>query len=151
MQSTWNSWPQGRLITWLTPSTYSSRHTTHSTCRPIYFLHSAEKPPAPFSCSLLPCREDVRGGVGTADVGVKRLLSLSGTPVVVRDLGRDRRGGFCWSRGVVGDVLDGDGCRGDGLMDAATVWYVRTGSCSTTDFGALHLLLRILARRMRSA
>lgn len=30
MQPTWNSWPHGSFITRLTPSTYSSRHTTHS-------------------------------------------------------------------------------------------------------------------------
>jgi len=30
MQSTWNSWPHGSFITRLMPSTYSSRHTTHS-------------------------------------------------------------------------------------------------------------------------
>lgn len=51
MQSAWNSWPQGKLMTLLTPSTYSSRQTTHSTCRPMYFRHSAEKPPVPFSNS----------------------------------------------------------------------------------------------------
>ena len=34
MHSAWNSWPQGKLITLLTPSTYSSRQTTHSFCRP---------------------------------------------------------------------------------------------------------------------
>jgi hypothetical protein len=41
MQSAWNSCPQGRLITRLSPSTYSSRQTTHSIWRPVYrFLHT---------------------------------------------------------------------------------------------------------------
>lgn len=34
MHSAWNSCPQGRLITLLTPSSYSSKHTTHSRWRP---------------------------------------------------------------------------------------------------------------------
>ena len=50
MQSAWNSWPQGKLMTLLTPSTYSSKQTTHSTCLPIYFFHSGEMPEV-FSCS----------------------------------------------------------------------------------------------------
>ena len=43
MHSTWNSWPHGRLITRLSPSMYSSRQTTHSTCLPVYFrLHRVD-------------------------------------------------------------------------------------------------------------
>jgi hypothetical protein len=34
MHASWNSWPQGKLITRLTPSTYSSKQTTHSRCLP---------------------------------------------------------------------------------------------------------------------
>jgi hypothetical protein len=34
MQASWNSWPQGRLMTRLMPSSYSSRQTTHSRCFP---------------------------------------------------------------------------------------------------------------------
>jgi hypothetical protein len=50
IHSTWNSWPQGRDMTRLMPSTYSSKHTTHSRCLPPYRRrHSAN----PFSrCSL---------------------------------------------------------------------------------------------------
>lgn len=48
MHSAWNSWPQGKLITLLCPSTYSSRHTTHSTCRPVYFRRHRVDPDLPF-------------------------------------------------------------------------------------------------------
>ena len=34
MHASWNSWPQGRLMTRLMPSSYSSRQTTHSRCFP---------------------------------------------------------------------------------------------------------------------
>lgn len=40
MQPTWNSWPQGSFMTLLTPSTYSSRHTTHS-LQPLQRLWNA--------------------------------------------------------------------------------------------------------------
>ena len=117
MQSTWNSWPHGRLITWLTPSTYSSRHTTHSTCLLMYFFHSLETL-APFSCSG--ARVELRGiSVGLEDALRIRLLD-SGAPVMVLDRGRgcedeeDRSG-------VVGDELTGVAALGDELDDA-TVW-----------------------------
>lgn len=43
MHSAWNSCPHGRLITLLSPSTYSSRQTAHSTCLPVYFRrHNVE-------------------------------------------------------------------------------------------------------------
>jgi len=66
-------------------------------------------------------------------------------PVVVLERGRGRavEDGECWRRGVVGDELVGDGNRGDWLPNVAIVWYVLTGSLSTTDFGALHRRRRI--------
>lgn len=119
MQSAWNSWPQGRLMTLLTPSTYSSRQTTHSTCLPMYFLHSAEKPPAPFSCSFRALEDP--DGVGTAALGARK-FSLSSTPVVVLERGRGRDALCCCCRsGVVGVALAGDGSRGDELVEEATV------------------------------
>lgn len=150
MQSAWNSWPHGNLITLLTPSKYSSRQTTHSTCRPIYFLHSAEKPPAFFSNSARRAVRELSDGVMAVLLGTWK-LALSITPVVVLERGRDL-GWVCCSRGVVGVGGVGEGRAGERHAgDGASVWYVRTGSWSTTDLGALHRLLRILARRMRSA
>lgn len=49
MHSTWNSCPHGRLITLLSPSTYSSRHTTHSTCLPEYLRGQRLDPEPDFS------------------------------------------------------------------------------------------------------
>lgn len=111
----------------------------------MYFFHELGIVPS-FSLSAL-------------DGGMERLARAestlsrspaSGIPVVVLDRGRGRDVLPC-SRGVVGEALEGEGSLGEGLPDVATVWYVRTGSCSTTDLGARHRLLRILARRMRSA
>lgn len=151
MQSAWNSCPQGRLITRLTPSIYSSKQTTHSTCLPIYFLHSAEKPLAPFSCSFraLPRAPVDEVGMAGVDAGTVS-VSLSGIPVVVLERGRGREV-LCCRRGVVGEELVGVEVPGVMLGDVATVWYVRTGSLSTTDFGARHLRRRMRARRIRSA
>ena len=84
-------------MTLLTPSTYSSRQTTHSTCLPINFFHSAEKPLAPFSCSGRPPLDE--GPAGAAMDGLAKKFSLSSPPVVVRDLGRGLAM-LCWSRGV---------------------------------------------------
>lgn len=114
MQSAWNSWPHGKLITLLTPSTYSSRHTTHSTCRPIYFLHSAENPPAPFSNPDRRFVPDGSCGAGIIAVLGARKLGLSMTPVVVLERGRDRDGPCC-SRGVMGVAIVGEGSLGDRL------------------------------------
>jgi len=49
MHSAWNSCPHGRLMTLLWPSMYSSRHTTHSTCLPVYFRRHKEEPEFCFS------------------------------------------------------------------------------------------------------
>lgn len=49
MHSAWNSWPHGKLITWLTPSTYSSKHTTHSRCLPPYLRRHSMSPASRFS------------------------------------------------------------------------------------------------------
>ena len=69
------------------------------------------------------------------------ILLDSGTPETVLDLGRD-----CEEdderRGVVGEELIGVATLIDELDDA-TVWYVRTGSLSTTDLGALQRRRRI--------
>lgn len=139
MQSAWNSWPQGRLITRLTPSTYSSKQTTHSTCLPIYFFHS-DGTLLFFSGSG---RDD--GDPGTCS-GCEFILTRSpgsGTPVDVLDLGRDLVVKF-WSNGVVADELVGLGILGVCVPGVTIVWYVRTGNLSTTDLGALHRRLRIL-------
>lgn len=153
MQSAWNSWPQGSLITLLTPSTYSSKHTTHSTCLPMYFFHSAEM--APRSCPERPARGwGFVGGAGRLlGVGATK-FALSKTPVVVLERGRGLGGlglGLDCKSGVVDVALGGEGILGDRLGDRATVWYVLTGNRSTTDLGALHLLRRILARRTSRA
>lgn len=139
MQSTWNSWPQGRLITLLTPSTYSSRHTTHSTCLPMYFFQSPF-----FSCSF--ARRGL--GVSKSPEFVRDTIVGSGRPEVVLERGRGRVGDCC-SRGVVGDELEGEGCRDWLLEVVGTVRYVRTGSLSTTDLGARHrrCLIRDLTSR----
>lgn len=44
MHSAWNSCPHGKLMTRLCPSIYSSRQTTHSTCRPVYFRRHVDAP-----------------------------------------------------------------------------------------------------------
>lgn len=49
MHSAWNSCPQGKLITLLSPSTYSSRQTTHSTCLPVYLRRQRLDPELDFS------------------------------------------------------------------------------------------------------
>ena len=71
----------------------------------------------------------------------------SGTPVVVLERGRDLTGTGCRS-GVVTVEVDGLGTRlgplGVTLPDGTIVWYVLTGSRSTTDFGARHLRRLIL-------
>jgi hypothetical protein len=80
----------------------------------MYFRHSAEKPPAPFSCSGRRPSRDAARGVGRGE------LLLPTTPVVVRERGRGRAG-ICCSNGVVGVALDGDGtlgvAGGEGLRD----------------------------------
>ncbi len=100
MHSAWNSWPHGRLMTRLTPSTYSSRHTTHSTWRPLNFFHSREcrwsardggdaRPPLPLFAGGV--QEDWMAARAAAAVGGGAAAEpLSGTPVVVRERGRDR-------------------------------------------------------------
>ncbi len=45
----------------------------------------------------------------------------------------------------------GEGVLGDWVGEGATVWYVRTGSRSTTDLGARHLRIRIFTRKIRRA
>ena len=90
---------------------YSSKHTTHSTCLPIYFFHSLDTL-AIFSCS------GTRGGIAGTGNGAEltRMRSLgSGIPVVVRDRGRDLVlvGGDCCSSGVVTEELVGFGNLGD--------------------------------------
>lgn len=115
MQSAWNSCPHGNLITLLTPSTYSSKHTTHSTCLPMYFLHSAEKSPAPFSNPERRFILDVSCGISVGIDGLApKKLGLSKTPVVVLERGRDLDiGVLCCKRGVVGVAPVGEDSRGD--------------------------------------
>jgi len=146
MHSAWNSCPHGRLITLLTPSTYSSKQTTHSLCLPPYLrLHSA-KPAARFSstCSKL-------GGASSSD----KLPEATGTSLAVLLLGR-----VCiilapelGSRGVAALTVGVEIALVvlDGMPELGIVWYVRTGSRSTTDFGARHRLRRIRERSSRSA
>jgi hypothetical protein len=87
MHSAWNSCPQGRLITLLCPSTYSSRHTTHSTCLPVY----------------LRCHRDVR----ELDFSLLGSSTFDGpaapakTPDIVCDRGR------------VGDTLEREPSKGE--------------------------------------
>ena len=105
MHSTWNSWPHGRLMTRLTPSTYSSRQTTHSLCLPPYFRLPSARPASRFStvaglaeCS--PSNDDDAPCAGTSDVVLER----------GRDREEDREGirlGAGCSSGVVGDEAFG--------------------------------------------
>jgi hypothetical protein len=128
-------------MTLLTPSTYSSKQTTHSTCLPMCFLHSLDMP-----------REFFSGDGGRADCvesSVARWSPESRTLGVARD--RDRDPEEPCSNGVVGEELVGEGALDDTVGEGATVWYVRTGSRSTTDFGALHLRIRIFTRNMSKA
>lgn len=86
----------------------------------MYRLHSEEMPLLAFSrSSRAPVLEGAREG--GKDELEERRLSLSGTPVAVRDRGRER-GVVLWRSGVVGEVLDGEGWRGVGVPEAATVW-----------------------------
>jgi hypothetical protein len=133
-------------MTLLTPSTYSSKQTTHSTCLPMCFFHSLDMPCVFFS------REG--GRADWVEPPAVSRSSGSGTPGEARDRGRDLEEPC--SNGVVGEALVGEGglgegALGDGAGEGATVWYVRTGSRSTTDFGALHLRIRIFTRNMSKA
>lgn len=92
----------------------------------------------------MPCAFFSRGG-GPADWVEPSAVSTSsgsGTPGEVRDRGRALEEPC--SNGVVGEELVGEGALGEGALgdgagEGATVWYVRTGSRSTTDFGALQI------------
>src|SRR6478735_5036188 len=102
----------------------------------MYFFHSAENPPEPFSRS-----DRALFLVGFEGVGMASLdrVSSSGVPAEPLDRGRAREGDSC-SRGVVGVGADGEGVLGVKGGEGATVWNVRTGRRSTTDFGALQRL-----------
>lgn len=82
----------------------------------MYFFHSAEKPPAPFS--VLGGLRDAEGGVGIAALGASRVSSAG--PSAALERGRGRGGQSC-SRGVVGEVLVGEAVLGVRLGDLATV------------------------------
>ena len=96
-------------MTRLTPSTYSSRQTTHSTCLPMCFLHSLDSL-AFFSCSG---GRGVCGGICKGWELTRIKSPGSGIPVVVLDRGRGLIGGEFWRRGVVADELVGLGNLGD--------------------------------------
>ena len=85
----------------------------------MYFFHSAEKPPEPFSGWGGPSRDEGRG-VGIAGVGVSN-VSASNTPVVVRDRGRGRAREELESNGVVGVAAGDAGIWGDRTGDGKTV------------------------------
>lgn len=120
MQSAWNSWPQGSLMTLLTPSIYSSRQTTHSTCLPIYFLHSPEM--APLSWPERPARGFVCSTGKLLEAGVWK-FALSKTPLAVLERGRGLLGlGLDCSSGVVAVAPEGEETLGDRLGERATVW-----------------------------
>ena len=85
MHSAWNSCPQGKLMTLLTPSTYSSRQTTHSLCFPPYRFRHSDRPAARFSSivssdgeAISSERSDEPGWTGTSGVvrdrGLGRVL-----------------------------------------------------------------------------
>ena len=98
-------------MTLLTPSSYSSKQTTHSTCLPIYFFHWLETRREPSS---------IEGDLDARKAScILNRSPGSGTPVVVRDRGRDRDEPC--SRGVVGDELAGEGTLGEGVGEGATV------------------------------
>ena len=105
MQSAWNSWPHGRLITWLRPSSYSSRQTTHSTCFPLYLRFDIDRPVG-FSCSNSSLAIDL----------LKDVDSSSPTPEVVLERGLERgpvvRELVCRS-GDVGEEVSGEAMRID--------------------------------------
>lgn len=134
MQVAWNSCPHGNRITLLTPSTYSSRQTTHSTDPPIYLLLLGTSSLELFFSTLR---------LGPAAVAVCN----------DDDLGGCRDG---WDDGVSGrdggsDDDDDDGWTITGLVVVEVDWYVLTGRRSTTDFGALQRRRRIIERMRRSA
>ena len=140
MHSAWNSCPQGKLITRLCPSTYSSKQTTHSTWRPVYFRrHKLDE--SAFSlrvdaCFAL-CELDTAPGGG--DRARERTL-----PEALRwpKSGEvEVRGPGLVARGVL--VAEED--------EVLMVWYVLTGRRSTRDLGARHRLRRIRDRSNRSA
>jgi hypothetical protein len=116
MHSAWNSCPQGRLMTRLAPSTYSSRQTTHSTCLPMYFLHSLDPLRAFFLWD--------GGRLVSASSGLRTLAVV--TSAVVRDRGRDLDEPC--SNGGVRVELAGDGVLDDWVGEDTTVCHVRTGS-----------------------
>jgi hypothetical protein len=98
MHSAWNSWPQGKLITRLWPSTYSSKHTTHSICRPLYFFGRSRfrSPLASDTLAVALSRED-----DTSSASIE----------VVRDRGRFRLSivrEFVRKSGDVGDDASGE-------------------------------------------
>lgn len=115
MQSAWNSWPHGRLITWLCPSTYSSRQTTHSTCFPLYLRFDAERLLG-FSCLI-----------SSSGIGLwKDVESSSPTPDMVLERGLERgptgRGLVCRS-GEVGEDVSGEATRIEEVVEEADmVW-----------------------------
>ena len=107
MHSAWNSCPHGRLITLLWPSSYSSKHTTHSICFPAYFFFGAEE--RDFLARWL------GEGLGIASSPAD-ILSVSSIPEVVRErgLGWDNAGWWLVSRsGDAGEEAFGETKRDD--------------------------------------
>lgn len=77
----------------------------------------------------------------------------AGTSDAVRDRGRGRigLGEFEGSRGVVAEAGEETEELVEDVLVLGMVWYVRTGSRSTTDFGARQRRRRMRERRSRSA
>jgi len=122
MQPTWNSWPHGSFITRLTPSTYSSRHTTHS----LQPLHRRWKARPMFCDGISLARR-----LGTCVAGDPRgnvVFTFSSPPL--RAARKD-------------DERDGNA----ELIGGVTVaWYVLTGRRSTRLLGARHRRRRMRVR-----
>lgn len=130
-------------MTLLTPSTYSSKQTTHSRCFPPYRLRHSARPAARFS--------SICSGEGEAMPSDLNELLPCGSSDIVRARGRDLVliGRDAGKSGVVALACDEMDVVEPVLL--GMVWYVRTGKRSTTDFGARHLRRRIRERSKRSA
>ena len=102
-------------MTRLWPSTYSSRHTTHSTCLALYVLRF-----------LGASGTSLRGAEALALAFSKDAETASETPDVVADrclVRPETERGLCCSRGVVGDEEWGEVKRvEDAVDDAERAW-----------------------------
>ena len=97
MQPTWNSWPHGNFMTRLTPSTYSSRHTTHS-LQPLQRRWKARLAIEWASaCACAWARGDesgvVLGGHGVAAVVAREDRGSGPASLAASGSGDERRGG----------------------------------------------------------